>query len=1376
MDTARLPTADENNLWYRYNDEDAVLVFVHGVLSNSRDCWLHNDEQTKRPICYWPELIASDARFKDVGIYLGGYHTAVDSGDFPIQQCAQEVYSYLTIPDPLNRPPVMEKKKITFVCHSMGGIVARYLLCEQRDVFKDKQVGIVLIASPSYGSQLARSLDRVVYLYNHAQGTQLQWGNETLKDLDKRFRNVKESGQIPNLSGVELFENRFVIHWKWLPWFTRDKVVTEESAARYFGYAKQVGGSDHTSISKPKGIGDPVHTYLLQFLQEKDLLPSQMPLAAASLPAVSFTEDDLNGAARGVADECFHDNSWPDPIPLATAVKAIRDEHGNRRDRDPEAAGSSQPPTGDAFADALPSMSQERARELIRELVRKKFLCELPDNSLEIVNRERALKMVASFRVSRRGHQHTFWESLIANGRGKLEEADSEEERGRVVDFLNAMRREGETRADELMIPRSLLDTIRQVERQKPFKESKEYFANFVRRWGIPEGIGRLEETAARQGSCVCITRRDGLVIRLESVNGSGALVPRLVSVSYLGSKNAPRERSECRWGFSYDESGNINLEEASDAAGRLLYRCAYSRAPPSAVATSGQSQTTAHYYIDPSDVVNPRTRSGAAFVKITRDANGFDQRWEYFDGLGRAQPDEEWRFGQQFENGPIGLPIRVTSLGPDLSPTPCSSGYARAEYMYDVRGNVASVSHFNDVGQRVFHCDGYHAARFSWDARGNWTAVRLTGLLSDPVLHADGFAGWDATYDAMGNQTGQTFLDQANNPVMIKAGYARWTGTHDSRGRLVEMTYLDTLGQPTPSQDGIVRCRYEFNDSGDLDEVSYFDPAGHPAADFEGIARWTQDFDQRGRVTAASWFGLDGQPVRNSGGYSGYRAFYDAKGNEIKFVYLGLDGKPDWCNDGFAERQTRYDERGNPTEERFFCPNGERIDDNDGVHCKLHAYDEHGKRVSTRFLRALREEPAVVSGYSMLTQSYDLASGNLIRKEYRDALGRLTFNCNGLAIEELSYDSCGRQIKALYFDPNEQLVTCAEGHAGWTASYDSRGLRTQGRFLDMEGKPSSTGKLACWTTSHDTRGNVLRSNNVSVAGDPVLGARGYAAITYSYDDTGNRTNEAYLGLRDEPVALENGVSSVEWTYDNRRNKVEEAYFGLDKNPVIIKEGFSSWKASYDTRGDRLQQEFFGTDGKNVANQDGFVRTLAEYDDRGRPRRERKITVGKDEYTTLTEYDPRNGRKEVYRSPARQIATEYNRAGRLIRVSYLQLDGSPEMTREDDLAFAFLEYSYDSCGRRTQTRYTDATNDPVRIVITDYDGVGKETVRVIRNRQDDHWQVTKTSLHPAGKTIDVALVSNDGQSLVSDLDGRARWIERYDARDNRLQADYFDAA
>jgi len=49
----------------------------------------------------------------------------------------------------------MSRNSIVFVCHSTGGIVVRYLLESNWAQFKDKRVGLVLIASPSYGSTQA---------------------------------------------------------------------------------------------------------------------------------------------------------------------------------------------------------------------------------------------------------------------------------------------------------------------------------------------------------------------------------------------------------------------------------------------------------------------------------------------------------------------------------------------------------------------------------------------------------------------------------------------------------------------------------------------------------------------------------------------------------------------------------------------------------------------------------------------------------------------------------------------------------------------------------------------------------------------------------------------------------------------------------------------------------------------------------------------------------------------------------------------------------------------------------------------------------------------------------------------------------------------
>jgi hypothetical protein len=76
-----LPAAGENNLWYDYTDARLVLVFVHGVLSDSRNCWLRLDDK-REPSVYWPALIKTDKRLPRMAIYLGGYYTAIDAGPY----------------------------------------------------------------------------------------------------------------------------------------------------------------------------------------------------------------------------------------------------------------------------------------------------------------------------------------------------------------------------------------------------------------------------------------------------------------------------------------------------------------------------------------------------------------------------------------------------------------------------------------------------------------------------------------------------------------------------------------------------------------------------------------------------------------------------------------------------------------------------------------------------------------------------------------------------------------------------------------------------------------------------------------------------------------------------------------------------------------------------------------------------------------------------------------------------------------------------------------------------------------------------------------------------------------------------------------------
>src|SRR5262245_9452550 len=197
-----IPEDRNNNFWYVRPPADTAVVFIHGIFSNSRSCWLHKDREKK---VFWPDLIRTDGRLGTVSIYLAGYYTAIDAGDFPISQCAREVLDALGRQDADGTPPVLDSPSIVFVCHSTGGIVARYLLERHAERFRDKTVGLALIASPSLGSGWANLGSAAAWYYNNRLGLQLRWNDATLDDLHGRFKDLvyKRKDRMPGLFGME---------------------------------------------------------------------------------------------------------------------------------------------------------------------------------------------------------------------------------------------------------------------------------------------------------------------------------------------------------------------------------------------------------------------------------------------------------------------------------------------------------------------------------------------------------------------------------------------------------------------------------------------------------------------------------------------------------------------------------------------------------------------------------------------------------------------------------------------------------------------------------------------------------------------------------------------------------------------------------------------------------------------------------------------------------------------------------------------------------------------------------------------------------------------------------------------------------------------
>lgn len=253
-----------NNCWYRLSEQsDIVIIFVHGLNSDSQQCWTAEDGS------YWPDFLKSDKTFDRAAIYLGGYFTGINSADYDIAQCAGELFRALEFVCTDKRAP-LDFQNICFVCHSLGGIVVRRMIEEHTSVFKDKRIGLVLMASPSLGADYGKILSALAKLYSHKTGLALKSGGQELKDIDDRFRQLLDNKDIPYFYGAEAAEHKPLLAPRFLPRFF-DPVVKTDSASRYFGNLKIIPNTNHLTIVKPDCSEHQSHRFLSHFFKVRYL-------------------------------------------------------------------------------------------------------------------------------------------------------------------------------------------------------------------------------------------------------------------------------------------------------------------------------------------------------------------------------------------------------------------------------------------------------------------------------------------------------------------------------------------------------------------------------------------------------------------------------------------------------------------------------------------------------------------------------------------------------------------------------------------------------------------------------------------------------------------------------------------------------------------------------------------------------------------------------------------------------------------------------------------------------------------------------------------------------------------------------------------------
>ena len=125
--------------------KDTVIVFVHGVLGDSKLTWSPDDGKTT-----FPGLLSEDPQFNYADIFVVEYDTGKTGKKSSIPELAQQLKR-----DFFSAGIFEQHKTVIFICHSMGGLVIREFLLSNRQ-YIPKVALSYFYGTPTTGSAIGQ--------------------------------------------------------------------------------------------------------------------------------------------------------------------------------------------------------------------------------------------------------------------------------------------------------------------------------------------------------------------------------------------------------------------------------------------------------------------------------------------------------------------------------------------------------------------------------------------------------------------------------------------------------------------------------------------------------------------------------------------------------------------------------------------------------------------------------------------------------------------------------------------------------------------------------------------------------------------------------------------------------------------------------------------------------------------------------------------------------------------------------------------------------------------------------------------------------------------------------------------------------------------
>jgi pimeloyl-ACP methyl ester carboxylesterase len=228
---------------------DKLLVFVHGIGSDSKSAWTSD-----RTGAYWPQLLANDQDLSSFAVLTASYRSPYIRHAASIEQAAEMLGTRLR-----DKGIYTSFSHVVFIAHSMGGLIVRRMLVNLVNIGDEpavKRVAVVFFfGTPTSGAPLA---DLAKWVSANPQTSNLSASdlNAFVQALDTDWENLlrrrvqRTDGRPRIFCGYELQSTRF------------GQIVPAVYAKTWCDEAAHPFERDHFNLVKPDNDhDDPVYEW-----------------------------------------------------------------------------------------------------------------------------------------------------------------------------------------------------------------------------------------------------------------------------------------------------------------------------------------------------------------------------------------------------------------------------------------------------------------------------------------------------------------------------------------------------------------------------------------------------------------------------------------------------------------------------------------------------------------------------------------------------------------------------------------------------------------------------------------------------------------------------------------------------------------------------------------------------------------------------------------------------------------------------------------------------------------------------------------------------------------------------------------------------------